>query len=142
MLTPTRGPTSPEGSFLGFQTPEKSLGLPVAPGLEEAGMLTGSPGSGFMKANWEGKSRLTLPRVCARDGREEPRLWGPTPKMPQPPPNPFLGSHPKSGCCSPHLRARRRGYLHRSTRAPGQGVISASPDQQHPDLLSCMLIFS
>lgn len=104
MLTPTRGPTSPGGSLLGFQTPEKFLGLPVAPGLEEAGVLAGSPGSGFMKANWEGKNRLTLPRVCARDGREEPRFWGTswaTPKMPQPPPQPFFGVPPQKRVLQP-----------------------------------------
>lgn len=79
----------------------------------------------------------TSPRGCVWEpvvgGREEPQLWGPQkcPSSSPPPLPPFLGSHPNSGCCSPRLRARRRGYLHRSTHGPGQGVTGASPDQQN-----------
>jgi len=66
MLTLTQGPTSPGGGLLSFQTPEDSHpSLPEIPALEEPGVLSGSPGSGFLKANWEAKSRLTLPQPAS-----------------------------------------------------------------------------
>lgn len=126
VLTPTQGPTSPGGSFLSFLTP-----VPPSPG---------SPSPlGWRKPRCSAGAQ---PRGCVWEpvmgGREEPQLCGPQ-KCPSPSPHPyplFLGSHPNSGCRSPRLRARRRGYLHRGTHGPGQGAMGASPHRQNPELLS------
>lgn len=79
-LTPAQGPTC---TLLRFQTPEKPPpSLPGHPWAGRSRVLSGSRGAGYIKANWEGRSRLTLPQGCiwepAQGGREESRLCRPS----------------------------------------------------------------
>lgn len=124
MLTPAGTLHLQEGVCLVFRLLKVApRGSPVAPGLEEAGVLGGIPGSGFIKGRERAGS--PFPEAASRSQRGGTTALGtqlghpknaPAPRHPSSPPTPFLGVPPQQRVLPP------------SPTCPAEGVFA----WQHP----------